>query len=329
MKVGIDNYGLFPLRLSALETLKWAVKNGAEGVAFSGIENRPLKKYSPEFLKEIHSYASDHQLYIEWGGGQHLAWDTNQMKERNISKMNRIVAEEAAELDVHLVRSCSGGLMRWHADGLDTPEYLSNMQKVLKQLKPILRDLNLVWAIETHFEFTSFELVKTLEEAGFYPGEEVGICLDTMNLLTMLEDPVMAVKRLLPWIVSTHIKDGGLLRYKEGLRSFPAPINSGWINLPEIIRLLSELERPVNLSVEDHNGSFDLPIYNDSFLKEFPDLSKDEMDKLLDLANVTEPFRMTIENEYFDRALWPTVCESRMSNDIEELKVLRNKIING
>jgi len=328
MKVGIDNYGLFPLQLTPLETLDWAVRNGADGVAFSGIENRPLIKYGSEFLKEIKSYARDHQLYLEWGGGQHLPWDISQLKEKNIYPMNRVVAEEAAEMEVNVVRSCSGGLMRWHSGGPGTLEYLSNMGKALKQLKPILKDLDVVWAIETHFEFTSFELINFLEDAGFYPGEEVGICLDTMNLLTMLEDPVMAVKRLLPWIVSTHIKDGGLLRYNEGLQSFPAPINSGWINLSKIIRLLSELDRKIDLSIEDHNGSFDLPVLKESFLKEFPDLSSYEIDKLYDIADLAEPFRLKIENEYFNRDLWPSVCEIRMNNNIRELKSLQKRIIN-
>ena len=36
-RVGIDNYGLFPLDLSPLATLEWAVAHGADGVAFSGL----------------------------------------------------------------------------------------------------------------------------------------------------------------------------------------------------------------------------------------------------------------------------------------------------
>lgn len=218
--------------------------------------------------------------------------------------------------------------MRWAADGLDTTEYLENMADVLRNLKPMLKDLNLVWAIETHFEFTSFELIRVFEKAGFQPGEEVGVCLDTMNLLTMLEDPVMAVNRLLPWIVSTHIKDGGMLRYENGLRSFPAPINSGWIKLEEIIRLLSKKE-DINLCVEDHNGSFDIPILNKQFAKKFPDLCKKELDKLYSSADMAEDYRMQIENEYFNRELWPLVCEKRMSNNIIELKALQNKVRNG
>ena len=35
LPVGIDNYGLYPLKLSALETLEWASKHGAEAVSYT------------------------------------------------------------------------------------------------------------------------------------------------------------------------------------------------------------------------------------------------------------------------------------------------------
>ena len=37
-RVGINNCGLFPLNLSPLDTLRWAVAHGAEGVAFLGLQ---------------------------------------------------------------------------------------------------------------------------------------------------------------------------------------------------------------------------------------------------------------------------------------------------
>ena len=80
-----------------------------------------------------------------------------------------------------------------------------------------------------------------------------------MNLMTMLEHPVTAAGRLLPWVVSTHVKDGGVLRAPGGLITFPAPIGDGIVDLGAIIRRLDTLDRPVTLSVEDHGGSFLLP----------------------------------------------------------------------
>jgi len=329
MKVGIDNYGLGPLQLGPLETLHWAAMNGAEGVAFSGFIDRIEDKMSSGELQDIKSLSDELELYLEWGGGQHLPWDIGTNKSKEILNFNTIVAEEAAELDTKIVRSCSGGLMRWNDSGFDTSEYLEAMGKELMQLKPVLKDLSVVWAIETHFEFTSFELIRLFEECGFVPGEEVGICLDTMNLLTMLEDPLNATRRLLPWVVSTHIKDGGILRYNDGLKSFPTGIGEGWIDLENIINELENEHPNVNLNVEDHNGSFNLPIFNQNFINEFPDLDSDEMKKLLDMADLADSCKDNIEKTIFNREIWPSVCESRMSADLVQLKIIRDKLKNG
>ena len=326
MKVGIDNYGLSPLNLDVLETLHWAGMHGAEGVAFSGLTGRTEEKMSSCELQDAKSLSDELDLFLEWGGGQHLPWDIRTNKPKDIYSLNSIVAEEAAELDAKIVRSCSGGLMRWNNAAPGTSEYLEAMGNELLSLRPVLKDLEVVWAIETHFEFTSFELIRLFEDCGFIPGEEFGICLDTMNLLTMLEDPLSATTRLLPWIVSTHIKDGGLLSYADGLKSFPAGINKGWIDLESIIAALAEAHPTINLNVEDHNGSFNLPIYDLDFINEFPDLDSAEMKKLLQLSDLTESHKDDIEKEFFDRSLWPEVCQQRMVSDVKHLKIIRDNI---
>lgn len=328
MKVGIDNYGLFPLDLSPMETLQWAVKHGAEGVAFSGIKNRTEQPFASGELADLKSYAREQNLYLEWGGGQHLPFHMSTHDSKEIFGMNRIICEEAAILGTPIIRSCSGGLMRWHREGPTTEEYLDAMGKELKRMIPIVQDLGLFWAIETHFEFTSHELVRLFENNGFYPDKNIGICLDTMNLLTMLEDPVQATQRLLPWIVSTHMKDGGLVIYPEGLRSYPAPIGEGWIRLDEIARLLKKEGRVKQLNLEDHNGSFVLPIYDQDFTNEFPDLDHAEFKKLVDMACSSQSCKDRIEKYFFNRDLWPSVCEKRMSQGVHELKIIRDRLDN-
>ena len=47
-------------------------------------------------------------------------------------------------------------------------------------------DHGVTLAIETHFEFTSFELVRLMERCDAEPGDYLGVCLDTMNLLTAI-----------------------------------------------------------------------------------------------------------------------------------------------
>jgi sugar phosphate isomerase/epimerase len=186
----------------------------------------------------------------------------------------------------------------------------------------MLKDHNVILAIETHFEFTTFELSRFLERCDTEPGEYLGICLDTMNLLTMLEDPVSATERILPWIVSTHIKDGGVILESRDLISFPAEIGKGVVDLERIIVLLNSLANEPNLSIEDHGGSFLLPVSDPKFRAEFPDLSDSEFRKLLDLADLTKD-RMEREGlAIVEREEWPAICEERLQRDLIALKKL-------
>jgi 3-oxoisoapionate decarboxylase len=181
------------------------------------------------------------------------------------------------------------------------------------------RDAGVTLAIETHFEFTSHELRRLIEMCDAPPAGWLGICLDTMNLLTMLDEPVAATRRLLPWVVSTHIKDGAVLLGADGFTTFTRPVGEGVIDLPAILRLVSSLDRPVHLSVEDHGGSFPLPIFDPTFLSKFPDLTVQEFARLAALADRTrrEPACRPLPRED-----WPQVAEARMAANLAALAAL-------
>jgi sugar phosphate isomerase/epimerase len=320
LRIGIDNYGLQPLNLSPLEILKWAEENGAEGVHFSGLSSEERKKFDAAYLKDLAQYASARKLYLEWGGGEHIPFDTNAWEKKDIFEVNRKAAEEAAILGTRVVRSCSAGLMRWRPESPLTEALLQETARSLRSQRSMLKDYNVILAIETHFEFTTHELLRLFEQCDTKPGDYLGICLDTMNLLTMLEDPLRATERILPWVVSTHIKDGALILTSEGLVSFPAEIGKGVIDLRQIIEKLSSLPQQVHLSIEDHGGSFSLPIFDSHFLSEFPDLTLEEFVSLVSLAQRAGELVQSGELFVEERERWPQVCESRLKRDIQALR---------
>lgn len=319
-KVGIDNYGLFPLGLDPMQTMQWALDHGAGGVAFSGLDEVQLRKLDCRHLLRLKDFAAENNMYLEWGGGQHIPRDLSTWERKDLFNHNRTAAQEAAKLGIRIIRSCSGGLMRWNPKSLPTQQMLDEMVVALSAQKQMLMDHQVILAIETHFEFTTFELLRVFEDCGAKPGEYLGICLDTMNLLTMLEDPVMATERVLPWVVSTHIKDGGFRVSGVGFNSFPAPFGEGVIDFDRIFTLLSSLNHPLNLNVEDHGGDFDIPISNPEFRKEFPDLSDLEMEQLINLAQQTKQKMEAGTLAILDRKDWGAVCERRISGDILSLK---------
>ena len=325
-RVGIDNYGLFPLDLSPIGTLEWAVAHGADGVAFSGLTARWQQATDAAALADLKAFAGAHDLYLEWGGASHIPRDMTSWARRDFTATNRRAARDAAALGTRVVRSCSGGLMRWSAESPATEILLRETADALRGQAAMLRDHGVVLAIETHFEFTSVELRRLIEMCEAEPGDWLGICLDTMNLLTMIEEPLRATDRLLPWVVSTHIKDGGVLMSRDGLTTFPMPVGEGLIDLGAIIRRLDTLPWPVHLSVEDHGGSFLLPIHDAAFLGRFPDLAGAELSALTDLSERAAGMPAC---RPVDRSMWPAMCEARVSHDVEALRSLAARTPDG
>jgi sugar phosphate isomerase/epimerase len=194
------------------------------------------------------------------------------------------------------------------------------MAASLREEKSMLREFGVILAVETHFELTSFELLRLFDMCGAAPGEYLGVCLDTMNLLTMLEDPACATERLLPWIVTTHVKDGGLLLTEDGLVSFTAEAGTGVVDLAGIFEKLSASSRKLNLSIEDHGGDTLIPIFDLDFLARFPDLTVAELAKLLGLAAASRALKEKGRIAVLDRDRWPERCERRVKNGLRAVR---------
>ncbi|MBU0638030.1 MAG: sugar phosphate isomerase/epimerase [Planctomycetes bacterium] len=319
-RVGIDSYSLKPLELSPFETLDWAQRQGGAGVQFTEVHLRDGQQLDDALLKDVAAYAAERGLYIEWGGGQHIPFDTTTWQTRDIFPINQRAARQAHTLGTSVVRSCSGGLMRWSDEAPPTEALLRAMARTLRPQKPMLTDLGVVLALELHFEFTTFELLRLFDMCDAEPDGCFGICLDPMNLLTMLESPVAATERILPWIVATHAKDGALRLTESGFESFTVEAGCGSVNFPAILRRLATLNRPINLSVEDHGGSFDIPIFDPTFLSRFPDLTAAELSALLKLARAAQGRLAAGEIAPLARAEWPRHCERRVRNGIVNIK---------
>ncbi|MEW6744804.1 MAG: sugar phosphate isomerase/epimerase [Planctomycetota bacterium] len=319
LRVGVDSYSLKPLGLTAFEVLDWVARNGGEGVQFSEINLPAGRTLDAAFLQELGHRAREKGLYLEWGGGQHIPFDLQTWQPKDLLPINRQAAAQAQALGARVVRSCSGGLMRWSDSAPPTEALLRAMVPGLRAQMPMLADHGIVLAIELHFEFTTFELARLFEMCDARPGGPLGICLDTMNLLIMLEDPHLATQRILPWVVATHVKDGALKFGSEGLIAFPTAIGEGQIDLARIVTMLSGLERSIHLSLEAHGGRFSIPLFDATFLTRFPDLTAIELSRLVRLARDGERRIAEGTLAVLEREDWPLQCEARVRADLLRL----------
>ena len=318
-KIGINSESLQPLGLSPFETLDWAIMNEADGVQFAEPGPGAGRDFERSFLKELAEYAEENHLFLEWGGGAHFPLDPAG-NPRDLLAVNRKAAEAACALGLSAVLSRSDGPARWSPKALPPGDLIRLTGANLKNQKAMLKDLGIILAIEPHHELSTFDLVRIFEMSGTGPGECFGICLDTLSPLTMLEDPVAAVERVLPWIVATRIKDGAIVLASEGFASFAAEAGTGVVDFPGIFAKLSTLERKINLSLEDHGGDLMVPVFDPAVLSGFPDLSVVELMAVLRLAMKSQELLDEGKLTVLESIRWAEHGERRIKRGLRSLR---------
>ncbi len=91
-RVGLDSYSVGPLRLGPLALLDWAKARGAEGVHFSEIHLDPGQTRDTGLLGELGRRAAEMELYVEWGGAQHIPFDMTTWQPRDLAPINAAAA---------------------------------------------------------------------------------------------------------------------------------------------------------------------------------------------------------------------------------------------
>jgi sugar phosphate isomerase/epimerase len=285
MKIGFDHYSIAHRGFSPSETFNLAYDLGADGVQF--LEPAELDPgLDPGRLASIRSEADQCGLYFEVG----LPSPNPLRRGREVEPAALVRdllphVQAAAVLGVDRVRAYVGDRHdRFRLDH-DWTAQIAATREVLRLLAPSLRDAGLKVAIETHADLTVEELLRLLDSLD---PAVVGVTLDTGNLAMRLEDPVRAVERLAGRVLSTHVKDAVLAFTPRGLCWQARPVGSGVLPIREMIAALLRANPGLNLTVELHPRTYDLPIYDPSWLSFFPDLRPDGLAAIVRLAAESE-----------------------------------------
>ena len=302
MKIGLDQYTVHHLGLDARSLLDFAAGRGLEGVQFSS----PLQ-LSPTLdageIRAAREYADQLDLYLELGipsVNPHQAAAQFRTEAGAFADRLEELMRAAASAGVQSLRTFIGAQFQRQPDAVvcrmddlerdsarpDVPWdcQLADTTAVLQRLAPVARELDVRLAVEPHLDATSFQLLRMIEAVG---PDVAGICLDTANVMLRLEDPLEAARRLAPYVVMTHVKDAALLFHETGLRWQCRPCGQGSVPLPEIVTELARYAPDLTLSIEDHAGLFELPIYDADWIATFPDLTTGELALLLRRAWTT------------------------------------------
>ncbi len=344
MKIGLDQYTIHHLPWDARGVLDFAAERGLEGVQFGS----PLQlsaTLDPDEVRAAREYAEARQLYLELGipsvnphrAAPHLRTDAEAYAE-----YLEALIRAAAPAGVVALRTFIGAQSRpipdsvvhqmedLHSDSarpeVSWDQQLADTTAVLLRLAPVARELNIRLALETHLDATSFQLLRIIDAVG---SDAVGICLDTANVMLRLEDPLEAARRLAPHVLMTHTKDAALLFHESGLRWQCRPCGQGAVPFPEILQALAPHAPELNLSIEDHAGLFELPIYDRDWIETFTDLTPAELALLLRRAWVTGrrlSTRRPEDPEVLESIPWDERVLPRLDASVRYLQDLREDL---
>jgi sugar phosphate isomerase/epimerase len=289
VRIGFDHYTIEHRGLSAEATLEFAREHGLDGVQFLEPESID-RELDPKRLEAFRRRADALGLFLEVGlpspnpVRRSRRADRQVTAEEHARDLGRHV-EAVAALGCRHARAYVGDRhdrfrvdIRWEAQRAATLD-------VLDRLAPCLRDHDVRIALENHADLTADELLMMLDRLG---PERAGVTLDTGNLLMRLEDPVGTAQRLSPHVLATHVKDAVLAFSPRGLWWQARPIGGGIVPMPDVLAPVLRLNPHLNLSIELHPRTYDLPIYDRNWLAFFPDLRPESLAAAVRLAALCE-----------------------------------------
>ena len=159
------------------------------------------------------------------------------------------VAAAARELGVERLRiACLGGRRyETFAEMKSWQEFAAHWKQVLRRSEPLLKKYRLRVGIENHKDWLADELVEILKSVS---SPHLGACIDFGNNLSLLEDSLEVVRKLAPYVVTTHLKDMALRPIADGFELSEVRLGEGITPLAEIITILRRVRRDVPIVLE-------------------------------------------------------------------------------
>jgi sugar phosphate isomerase/epimerase len=216
MKVGIDSYCYHrffgevypqqvksPKRMTLEDFIRRSSELGVDGVS---LESCFIDRFDQSYLSEVKGLLDERQLdrVFAWGHPDGLEGGKN---EKMFDDMMKSIGYAEA-IGAKVMRVVGSSLMFRFESHEAQIERLSRMfSTAAKEVEK----RGIMMAVENHIDFNSDEILQILKNVG---SPNIGINFDTGNFVRVLDDPVLAMKKLVKHVFATHIKD---LRIQKGV----------------------------------------------------------------------------------------------------------------
>ncbi len=117
----------------------------------------------------------------------------------------------------------------------------------LQLAEPVAARHRMPLAVENHKDHRIPERLDVLKRLS---SEYVGMCVDTGNSFTLLEDPMEVVEAYASWALSVHLKDQAVREYEDGFLFADVPLGEGFLDLKKMVQVLRQARPECRFSLE-------------------------------------------------------------------------------
>jgi sugar phosphate isomerase/epimerase len=288
VKLGFDTYSLRAFGWKLPQFLDYAARQKLDTFQISSMSD--YESYEPAYLQKMKDQAARLKLTLDAGMGCICPLS------KSYAKAGPPARERLLE-GLRVAKGVGATSMRCYlgaaADRLGEPGIdacIEETVKVFKSVRTEALDLGVKIALENHSGDLQAREVKTIiEESG---KDYVAACLDTGNPMWCIEDPLLTLETLAPWVVTTHIRDSCVFETPRGAAAQWVALGDGSLDLVKFVADFRRLCPQSSMQLEIITGRppTHLPYHEPTFWKAFPKMPAAEFARFVKLAKEGHPF---------------------------------------
>ncbi|RPI10268.1 MAG: sugar phosphate isomerase/epimerase, partial [Acidobacteriales bacterium] len=286
LKLGLDTYVVRPFGWKAFELLDYAARVRLDAIQLGSSD---LESQDPAYLKKVREHAERLGISIDAAIGgvcpTSSMWVPSNGDPTTYLLLGLRQAHALGSTNLHVY--LGGGSERTGPIPLE--RHIEETVKSLRSVRSQSMDLNVKIAVENHGDLQAWEMKTLVEEAG---KEFVGVCLDSGNSVAVIEDPMLTLEMLGPYVLTTHIRDSVVYEVPSGIAYQWVALGDGSIDFQTFFRRYRELCPQASVQLEILTGSPPrlLPYTEPGFWKAYPKARAHEFARFVALAKKGHPF---------------------------------------
>ena len=218
-----------------LAFLEQQAHNGAGGIQMA------VTSFEPAYLRKLRARAESLGMFLELMGPLP---DAN----GDDTQFRKVIAA-GRELGAKCIRSrCLSGRRYESFDTLDKwKTFVEESKASLLRAASIVDKEKFPLALENHKDWTALEMASLMKQLS---SEYFGVCLDTGNNISLLDGADETIDALLPYVITTHIKDMAVKECEDGFLMREVVFGEGMLDIPGIVARIRKAKPKSNILIE-------------------------------------------------------------------------------